>query len=254
MFDNYVKAGIIAEMYSAAVAASFASIYYTLALLTGNGALYLYMSRSNKTDRAVDIEAEMLVDSMLLNYSDEKGAIGILSESLDDRWGISDALRAALKSYRMSGGIDRFRNTGSGSSSLNSVVRLVSKHTAHRSGMRAELVELKDRMSKRREYEMRNYGIVHNGLIVMGLGTMVFFPIFSGIGLNVLRFSGFGLEGVAANAVLLGVSAYLLLSNYLNFRYSGRPISSKLMAGGMSGMVALSVFRITLLMSSIMLR
>lgn len=254
MFNRYAGWCMVAEMYAAAAASTFVSIYYMFALLAGNGIAYLYLSKPKATKRTESVEVEMLMDSMLLNYSERKGAVGILSESINNEWSISGAVNAAIRSYKLSGDINRLKDTSMMPRGLGQIVRLVAKHAMHRGNMYGDMRELKGRMERSRRYEMKSYGMVHNGSIVVGLGTVVFFPILSGVGLNVLKFSGFGFGGAAANAVLLGVSAYLLLSNYLNFRYSLMPLYSKLMAGGMSGIAALSIFRITLLMSGMMLK
>ncbi len=258
MFDkgDYLKYIFTFEVYASIVLVLTVGLVYMLLLFIANVLIYIYVKQqTSEISYEVDKESTILVDSMLTNYSKIRSTIEIFSLAVNRNWLIYDRINKAIDRYQMSGDIDSFDIMNeSDSERLGMVTLLIKKDIGSRNGLYQDLIGLKEIFSKQDRYNLKNYGMVKNGSLIVNLGTMVFFPVFAGIGFNVIKFAGFKLNESDVYSILLIISIYLILANYINFRYSKSEILIKFFNIGITSFIALSVLRIVILASGFMLR
>lgn len=244
------------EIYASIILVMIVRLPYILLIFIINIFAYAYMRHnSSKTEYQIDKESMLIIDSMLSNYSEFRSTIEILSLSINRNWLIYDRINKSLDTYQLSGNINSFDILNKfNSKRLRIVILLIKKCIVSRGSLHQDLIELKEIFSKQDIYDLKNYGLVKNGLLVVNLGTLVFFPIFAGIGFNVIKFAGFKLNSLNSEIILLIISTYLILTNYINFRYSKSEILTRLFDIGITSFTALSILRIVILASGFMLR
>lgn len=253
---NYTKYLAIFEVYVSIILVLIVRLPYIILIFISNILVYAYMKHSSsKTTYQIDKESMLIIDSMLTNYSEFKSTIEILSLSINRNWLVCGSINKGLDVYQMSGDISSFDVVNrSNSKRFGMVILLIKKCIVSRACLYPDLINLKEIFLKEDTYNLKNYGLVKNGLLIVNLGTLIFFPVFAGIGFNVIKFAGLKLNNLDSYFILLIISTYLIIANYINFRYSKSENLIRIFNIGIASFTALSVLRIVILASGFMLR
>lgn len=99
-----------------------------------------------------------------------------------------------------------------------------------------------------RKYLLRGASTISNFLSISKLGSFVFFPIFAGISIEIMSFSGLA-NGSSINPVPLFCifGAYIVIANYANARFSIKNQSNRqlLIRSLLYSLVGLAIFKIS---------
>ncbi len=248
--------GVITGLSSLALLSTTLSIYYLpIMFLVGLALFIIYKRGFGGRADIIDREADMLIDAMIINYRRCKNPIELVSISIKREWRIYERVNTAIDEYKASASLDVFdRLLKDGSRKIRLIAILISRSVRDNGNFYEDLSGLAELFSKQNRYKMKSYGVVKNGSAVVNMGTMLFFPLFAGIGLNIINFAGLKLGIVYSSAVSSAVILYLLFASLINSRYSRDNIYDKLAFASFSLFVALTVFRTTSILSALMLR
>ena len=119
----------------------------------------------------------------------------------------------------------------------------------------AHLDELLGRVRSVQERLGKGIGIVSNTVSVNGMGSALFFPLFAGVSIDIIKFAGAlatqQQSGSITTELIAMFVSYILISNYINARFGPRQLSSPqlsmVLATAAMGLVA---FRLAALLIS----
>lgn len=247
---------VIIALASLALISSQIRIYYIpIISLIGIAIFTIYKRRFSSRADIIGNEADMLIDAMIINYQRYKNPIELLSMSLKREWRVYGTINPAISAYKASSNPDVFKRLlKSESMKIRLIGLMISRSIVDNSHFYEDLTGLADLFIKRNGYRMRSYGIVKNGLFVVNMGTILFFPIFAGIGLNIINFAGTRVNTAYSTWVSASVILYLLFVSLINSRYSDDNIYDKLAFASLTIFISLTVFRASSFISAFMLR
>ncbi len=198
---------------------------------------------------AVDRDAVQFIDSVLENYSDSASTLGLLEKSLNDRFAFCKDMQRAIRTYRLSSNARQAFSVllGYNSYAMKGIVSAVTSRLDNGACLRMQFLELRKHIAQRNGNELKNTRTLGSLLSVTRIGAILFFPIFAGISLNILKFTAIMQSSGSPSAqALTAVFAFFIsYSNMLNFKYDMRESATvRAQKSALSCAVAIFVFKI----------
>jgi hypothetical protein len=211
-------ATLLLNAYAGAALAALSSIAL-FALVRGSG------SGTGRLDR----DAMQMAGNLIDNYSDSADTLMILRRSLSPGFAFCAEMNRAISAYAMQGDarVSFSKLLSSNSSTLREISSAVVQRLDSGAEMLAPLKDIKRRASQENEYRMKSLGSSLNANSVVMLGSVLFFPAFAGIGMQISSFAGAsqGFAAVKAGALAAVFVFYIIQSNLANSKYQrGDPV------------------------------
>ena len=235
-----------ASLSIAAALASSAYIAIMLALLS-LAAFYMLHKRSGGDDNRRDNDVLQFVSNLIDNYSNSINTARLLGISLSKDFWFYKEMKDSVSKYSIDGSAEASfsKLLGSDSMALRHIASIIAQRLDSGAEILDPLKEIRRRIILDSRYKLRSLGSVLNSNSVVGLGSMLFFPAFAGISLQIIRFTNISQGISAANPLpLIAIFAfYMVYINTLNFRYSSND-ELRIEKSALSSSIAMLVFKI----------
>ncbi len=166
-------------------------------------------SRASKRQKAPELgDLSVFVGNLLANYSKGRSTLSIIKDSLDQGFGFYKKAIESIDTYRLSGNAKMaFAWAGSCSSALcREVFLAIAESLDTGTDIIGPMRELYKRISSSHDIQVRSLGGTANAMAIVGMGSVVFFPIFAGISYYIMGFSA----GTGSHAAM-GYAAYAFM-------------------------------------------
>jgi hypothetical protein len=229
------------------------------AVLAACAACFAAAARSRGTGSgAVERDALRFIDNMLENYSDSMNTLALLERSLNSRFAFCKDVQDAIRKYALSSNARQAFSAllGYESYALRGIASAVIGRLDEGAELRMQLVEVRRHVMQRNRKELKSSGTLGSALSITRMGSVLFFPIFAGISVNIMQFTaGMRNAGHPSAAALIAVFAFCIAYlNLLNSKYSVREsVMSRTKKSALSCAVAIFVFKVTSVLSVVML-
>jgi hypothetical protein len=198
---------------------------------------------------AAERDAVQFIDNVLENYSDSTNTIALLKRSLNGRFVFCKEMTDAMRAYTLS---SNARQAFSGllqygSQALTGIVSAVTNRLDNGAELRMQLLEVRKHAARRNGNSLRNTTMLGSALSVTEIGSVLFFPIFAGISLNILRFTAsIQSAGYPDGHALVAVFAFFIVYlNVLNSKYNMKErVSARAKKSALSCALAILVFKV----------
>ncbi len=177
------------------------------------------MSYSNE-----NIEQDLLgfLNVLIKEYSKTRNLLPALKKASEGSYRFSEMLETSIARYESGmSAYDSFAKSKC-PAPLNETMLAVAAGLENGTDSLHSLKDLRKRLEERLDYKLRTSGAMDNAFSINKLGGMVFFPLFAGVSLDIMKFAT-TMSGQLQNDSLsrLGVvfGAYILITNYINSRY-----------------------------------
>jgi hypothetical protein len=156
--------------------------------------------------------------------------------------------------YKISGSVKGFSDLQAfGSPHFGRFGLAVASHLEYSRDLFCGLNALRDRLEKEEKNGRRVRAQVKSAVMLSSLGTVFFFPMFAGIGLQVLGFAS-QFSGSAAMDALPLLTFFVIAVNVTGSEYSSTDKVDALMNGLVAAGAGLMVFNSASIISGLMLR
>jgi hypothetical protein len=245
-------------MSSLSAAATLLLNAYTGAALAAlSSIIFLALMRSSGPGTArADRDSIRLAGNLIDNYTDSTDTITLLRQSLSPSFVFCAEMDRAISTYSMQG--DARLSFSVLLSSDSVVLREISSAVVQRldngTDMLAPLKDIKRRASTESKYLMKSLGSSLNADSVVMLGSVLFFPAFAGIGMQIAGFAGAsqGFSEFKAGALAAVFVFYIIQTNLVNFRYR-RDDPMKLEKAALFSAIGVLIFKFSSMLSVMML-
>lgn len=227
--------------------------------LAACAACFVAASRARRISAdTIESDALQFIDNILENYSDSVSTLTLLERSLNSRFAFYGDMQRAIRTYALSANAEHAFSVllGYDSYALRGLVSTVRGRLEEGAELRMQLVELKRHIMLRNSKKLESIGTLGSALSISQIGSVLFFPIFAGISLNIMRFAASMQAAAHANTqALIAVFAfYIMYLNLLNLKYDTRESAAvRAEKAALSCAVAMLVFRATSVLSAVML-
>ncbi len=203
---------------------------------------------------AVEGDALQFIGNVLENYSDSVNTLTLLEKSLNSRFAFCKDMQCAIRTYALS---SNARQAFSAllrydSYALRGTASAVISRLDEGTELRMRLAEVRKHAVQRSIKELKSMGALGSALSITQIGSVLFFPVFAGISLNIMQFTA-GMQGAGHPSVpaLIAVFAfYIAYLNVLNFKYSMKEsIEARAEKSALSCAIAIFVFKVASVLS-----
>jgi len=150
----------------------------------------LLMTKISKANRQSLGDLLIFTESILLNYSKGRSTAEIVRKSLNPKFSFYKSAIESLKRSRLSGSAMNAFSWISGKSQLcKEVFFAIIESIDAGTSIKEPIEELHSRIKEAHELSIKSLGSVANSYAISSIGSSVFFPIFAGISLYIIRFS-----------------------------------------------------------------
>lgn len=223
-------------------------------------ALLLYR-RSGKGRGKLDSDVLQFISNLSINSRYQKSAIASLRNSLDPKFVFYKGFSHAIDAYRYSGSVDEIGMVASryGNETLAAATHIIGDSLITGSDLHAPISGLKLKLSKTESRKLSAAKMQSIDSIVR-MGTIIFFPMFAGISLEIMHITSALGGAVVQNTVLF--SAILMfyiayVNNSIVKHSSGYGTDGVMPVVSLSMMqiaIALLAFRLSSVAGSVLLR
>ncbi len=234
------------------VAAAFGPIYLPVFILVAWGAAVLLMKRRTVLDSYPDAEIEGIV----VRIVDKKGHCGRILDmvrgAVNADTKLGRALISAIERYEASGNADDICCEETARSSRFAMMLRDSVRRNDSAMFICEAKRFGDEMREEDTLYLKSHGAISNSSFITGMGAAFFFPIFAGIGINVIRFSNSGIPEGWYEAVMLTAICYIIFANYIGqYRKESKVKSS--MYASLFAIVGITALRLSATLAGAMI-
>lgn len=197
----------------------------------------------------IDFDTIQFLDALLNVYSKSKNLYASLETTSNGSYAFSDTLRTSLIEYRDGVQVKTaFDDIGNyGSVCLNEAFIAICHGLTTGDDIGPALASIRESAREKDAYRLKTLGALENVFIINRLGGVVFFPLFAGISLDIIKFTSS--YGGNANAGIFGpfviFAAYIVITNYSNSLFNKRLRGRQLLAS-VSLFAAIGIFLFTL--------
>ncbi len=237
---------IVVGCAASLAAAAFAPLYLSLPML---GAWVSIILISKRMRGKVDDDAEVrLIVERIINLGHERRVIDILGDATEGTLGFGKQLMESVRSYSLSGDLEKIVS-GNGNWKKESLAGVVKSALVNndRSTFMLEIEELYAQIKMSDNLALKNHGAVSNSSFITSMGTSFFFPLFAGIGLNVMNFANSGISLKWEGAVEVAALSYIVLASYI--AHSKKGLKNGAIYACFSSLLGITVFRIAALLT-----
>lgn len=168
-----------------------------------------------------DDDVLAFVSNLLANWSEHADTIKIVNDSLDDSFGFSASVRAALLEYRRTGAIEpSFSKVRSRNQELAAILDAISLRLDSGIDTKAELQAIALELQSAHDRKLRGIGISSNAAAISNAGSTLFFPAFAGISLGIIKATSISGQqaGLAASLATIFIG-YMAITTATGARY-----------------------------------
>jgi len=166
---------------------------------------YINVSKQRKTAQLGDLS--IFVSNMLLNYSEGKSTISIIKESLDQRFAFYKDMQKAIKVYMLTGDARKaFAWAGTYPVLYREVFFALAGALESGASVLGPMKEIMGSIESANAIKSKSIGSMSNAMSIVGIGSVVFFPVFAGISYYIMGFSA-SING----AMPIGQAAYMFI-------------------------------------------
>ncbi len=200
-------------------------------------------------------DLENALESLTCRYRESGNLLLALKDVSSSRYAFSEELDRAIGMYSAGNDPSAFDCFGRRSELTREFANIVANGLGTGENVAAHLDGLLDRVRSMQERLGKGIGIVSNTVSVNGMGSALFFPLFAGVSIDIIKFAGAlstqqQAGGITSELIVMFVS-YILVSNYINVRFGPRLLSS-LQPSRLLTMIAIGLvaFRLSALLIS----
>ena len=215
----------------------------------------LFRSNANRIVEYRDLEN--MLESLIRQYTESGNLLLSLKNVSSGKYAFSADLNGAISLYNAGKGTGlAFGKLRTHPSLTGEFSNIVEKGLDSGENVGAQLAELLSRVKTKRKRIDKGIGMVSNTTSVNSMGTALFFPLFAGVSLDIIKFAGYVTtpqnSGMVNGLILMFIS-YILVSNYVTTAFgprsvSGAPPSSRFLSMSAVGIIA---FRIASLLMAL---
>jgi hypothetical protein len=193
--------------------------------LAACAACFAVAAKARRTSGGVvESDALQFIDNVLENYSDSVNTLTLLEKSLNDRFDFCKDMQSAIRTYVLSSDARQAFSVllRYDSYALRGITSAVIGRLEEGTELRMQLAEVRKHALRRSGKELKNIGAMGSALSITQIGSVLFFPIFAGISLNIMQFTA-GMQGAghpSAPALIAVFAFYIAYLNLLNFKYN----------------------------------
>ncbi len=204
----------------------FCFLLFVIALI-----LYLNIKRIEHKNKINENDYEFL-SNLIYRYNLNHNKLQLISSSLNKKFYFYNQIILSIKLYKKSLNAENsFSNLfeSFGSFYFKQIINLIIQNLDENIDIYFSLIEVKKQLDKEIKYMSKISGNLHSSISMIQLGSVIFFPIFAGISMNILEFTSkmnninFNFENFSILFVF-----YIIIINIINFRYKNEEKISKI--------------------------
>ena len=191
--------------------------------------IFIFLRKENK-NRKINEDTYEFILNLIYWYKTKQSKQQLIIASLSKKFYFYNEMIYALKIYNKLGNAEAaFKNiVREKTFYFQQVVNLLIQSIDKGIDIYEPLNEIKRQFDIEKKYISKALASMHNSQSMMQLGSSIFFPIFAGISMNILKFTSqmnnikFDLQSFSMLFV-----TYIAIINFINFRYKNSSITSK---------------------------
>jgi hypothetical protein len=253
--DNRIKD--ISVILLALLAGAFAILNmlvpsaFSLALAVGT---FLIFRGKGRDEISMERDVAELLNGAL-SCDSHSPTIEMIRSANKERYPFYADLKNAVDFYRISGSTSSFSDLERyGSRPLSKLSGIVSYGLENSQDVRPSLSRLRDKLERSGRSKSRLFAQIKSARSVSQLGSVIFFPMFAGVSVNIMAFAAGTITSFSYSWLVPIILFYIIVSNVIGFEYSGEASVNFAKMGSLSASSGLLVFRIVSLFSAVMLR
>ena len=193
-------------------------------------AVIFIISKNKHRKTQINNDVYDFISHLIYWYKLKKSRLHLIESSLSRKFFFYNDVTNALVIYRNCGNAkEAFKHINTNNSFyLRQVLNLIAQCIDSGIDIYSALNEIKKQFDIERKYEEGMHKETQSSVSMMQIGSSVFFPIFSGISMNILKFTS-QMNGVTFNFWSFSVLfiAYIITIAFINFRYKDSNLRSK---------------------------
>ena len=248
-----IKVLVVAVAVLAIVSSLFGKFILSAAFLAIVAALFVAARKLGNSAKAVDNQLIRLLDDA---FSKDSGIpiIRCIRDSNKKEYIFHDALESAIRAHALSGDTSRFAALGRYQSRhLERFALMLSHSLEHARDISKELSEFRAELVEDERQRRRLRAQIDGAAAISHLGTMLFFPLFAGVSIQIMRFAS-SYSVFRFSSVFPVLAFYIVAANLIGFEYSDRDSISVVSDAAASAAAAFFVFSATNIVANLMLR
>ncbi|MGC8648768.1 MAG: hypothetical protein ACP5UN_00925 [Candidatus Micrarchaeia archaeon] len=186
---------------------------------------FLVGKRLNNTAEMHNPDIINFIDNLIKKYKSTNCLFDSIKYANNNNFFFSYAITNSIIKYSLGyGALNSFSNLHSFNSKyLDQLAMLLMVGLEDGIDINTSLVDLKNEISAKQRKFIKNYGSIKNIQSINTLSTTLFLPLFSGISLNIIKFSSFFNSNSmnininnSINLLLINFAFYFFIVNYIN--------------------------------------
>ena len=193
-------------------------------VLLSSALFYLCLKRLGRRSGAIDNDSMQFVGNFIENYTDSISTTKLVDLSLSQGFWFCNDMKDAMAMYKMCGDAEYSfsKLLCCDSAAMRETASIISQRLDNGIECLALMKEIKKRTAMENRHSMRALAGSISSNSVIRLGSMLFFPVFAGISMQIADFTeaSQGVAALNAGALLLIFPFFIIIMNLTNFRYS----------------------------------
>ncbi len=226
--------------------------YFTISIIALGFGIIIFKKRlaTGKSVSRIDSDTINFLDVLISEYSKSKNLISALETTSNGSYIFSNTLKEAIAKLR-DGMPTESAFSGlkiHGSVYLNELIDVVDVGLETGSDIEPALIAVRENAKERDSYRLKTLGAMENVITINQMGGAVFFPIFAGISLDIIRFTNTlstQIKNAGVMSLFVVFIGYLVIINYSNSVF-GKTHSTKHILTTVSLFTAVGLFLFTL--------
>lgn len=206
------------------------------------------VSRNRRGKRKINEDAYEFLSNLIYWYKIKQGRQQMIEASLSSKFFFYNDMKKAMRIYKNCGSAESaFRHVNKeGSFYLRQALNLLAQCIDSGINVYGALNEIKKQFDIEKKYAENMHRETQSSVSMMQIGSSVFFPVFSGVSMDILKFTsqmnGIKFSFWSFSALFM---AYIAAIAFINFRYKDGSAFSKA-----EGIMVLTLFSIILFKAS----
>ncbi len=191
--------------------------------------MFIFLRNRDRKNK-INNDVYEFVSNLIYWYKIKQNRLHLIEFSLSTKFLFYNDVTNAIKLYRNCGNAEEaFKHINrNGSFYLQQVFNLLSQCIDYGIDIYSALNEIKKQLDIERRYEESMHKEMQSSVSMMQIGSSIFFPIFSGISMNILKFTS-QMNGINFNFWSFSILfiSYIVAIAFINFRYKEGTVTSK---------------------------
>ena len=230
--------------------ALYGHIYASAAVFVVSSAAFGWLNRGITGRSRLERDAAQFLGNLVRNCSVHSSTLKIVSSSLNPKFCFCGEFSSAPARYReSSSAMSAFSGLlAADSTVLRETARAVMQSLDWGFPLRQALLEIRRQSATKADYIRRSSGSVMGSSSLVRIGSAVFFPIFAGMSLGILRVSS-APAGPDLGKLALLFASYIVLTNFMGSVYQGKPGALLFCDASFASALAILVFKASSIVS-----